>query len=128
MASNDHPSVNGSATPLPVSGADGVSHTDGPAGLSWGEIVRQIQANDPAGMEALHKAFSRGLRYLLARQVGPQDFEDRLHDIFITVVAAIQRRDVREPERIMGFARTVAQRSVADHIESAVKKRNRETD
>lgn len=129
MASNDHPSGKASPvslSPLPV--ADRLNHTDGPGDVPWGEIVRQIQANDPAGMEALHRAFSRGMRYLLARQVGPQDFEDRLHDVFITVVRAIQRGDIREPERIMGFARTVAQRSIATHIEGAVNKRQRETE
>jgi RNA polymerase sigma factor (sigma-70 family) len=100
----------------------------GPAGVDWAAIVRQIQANEPAGMEALHNVFTRGLRYHVARQIGTQDMDDRLHDIFLVVVRAIQRGELREPERLMGFVRTVAQRSIAAGIDTAVRKRNRETD
>jgi RNA polymerase sigma factor (sigma-70 family) len=107
---------------------EATSATAGPADVDWAELVQQIQANDPAGMEALHKVFSRGLRYHLARQIGAQDVDDRLHDIFLVVVRAIQRGDLREPERLMGFVRTVAQRTVAAQIDTVVKKRSREAD
>jgi hypothetical protein len=58
----------------------------GPASIDWAKLVQQIQANDPAGMEALHKVFSRGLRYHIARRVDRQDLDDKIHDISIVVV------------------------------------------
>jgi RNA polymerase sigma factor (sigma-70 family) len=49
-----------------------------------------------------------------------QDQEDILHDAFLTVVEALRRGEIREPERLMGFVRTIVRRQVASYIESAV--------
>ena len=53
-------------------------------------------------MEHLYKLFSRGIRYYLCRQLGPQELEDKVHDTFFIVVNAIRRGDLREPERLDG--------------------------
>lgn len=95
---------------------------------NWTEIVAQIQVGDPAGVEQLYRVFTPGLRYLLARQVAPQDVDDKLHEILLIVVRAIQKGELREPERVMGFMRTVANRQIAHYIDGAVHKRQREAD
>src|SRR3954447_25807072 len=69
----------------------------------WGTLVSQIKAGEDAGMEQLYKLFSRGIRYYLCRQLGPQELEDKVHDTFLIVVNAIKRGDLREPERLMGL-------------------------
>jgi len=46
----------------------------------------------------------------------------------LIVVKAIRRGDLREPERLMGFVRTVVRRQVAAYIEQAVQKRRDLTD
>jgi RNA polymerase sigma-70 factor (ECF subfamily) len=94
----------------------------------WGTLVSQIKAGEDAGMEQLYKLFSRGIRYYLCRQLGPQELEDKVHDTFLIVVNAIKRGDLREPERLMGFVRTVVRRQVAGHIENAVHTRRDQTD
>jgi len=96
--------------------------------LAWSEIVAQIEAGEPAGVEQLYKVLQRGLRYYLARQLGPQDLDDRIHEILLIVVRAIQKGDLREPERIMGFVRTVSRRQVAGQIEHLVQSRDKETE
>jgi RNA polymerase sigma factor (sigma-70 family) len=100
----------------------------GSPSYNWTEIVARIQAGDPAGVEQLYRVFTRGLRYILARQVPPQDVHDKMHEILLIVVRAIQRGELREPERVMGFVRTVMSRQVAHYIEGAVQKRHREAD
>jgi len=92
----------------------------------WVSIVNQIQRGHNAGIEELYRVLNRGIRYYLGRQLGQQDLEDRLHEIFLIVVSAIQKGQVREPERIMGFVRTVAQRQVAARIERTVHNRQKE--
>ena len=72
--------------------------------------------------------FSRGIRYYLCRQLGPQELEDKVHDTFLIVVNAIRRGDLREPERLMGFVRTVVRRQVAAYIENAVHTRREQAD
>ena len=94
----------------------------------WGTLVSQIKAGEDAGMEQLYKLFSRGIRYYLCRQLGPQELEDKVHDTFLIVVNAIKRGDLREPERLMGFVRTIVRRQVAAYIEQVVHTRREQTD
>ncbi|HMF75699.1 MAG TPA: sigma-70 family RNA polymerase sigma factor [Bryobacteraceae bacterium] len=96
--------------------------------VEWALLVSQIKAGQDAGMEHLYKLFSRGIRYYLCRQLGPQELEDKVHDTFLIVVNAIKRGDLREPERLMGFVRTVVRRQVAAYIESAVHLRREQAD
>src|SRR5947209_4918170 len=84
----------------------------GPATVNWTALVEQVRSGEDAGMEKIYKLFSRGIRYYLHRQVGSQDLEDRVHDTFLIVVKAIRNGDIREPERLMGFIRTVVRRQV----------------
>ena len=53
----------------------------------------------------------------------PQDLDDRVHDTFLIVVQAIKRGELREPERLMGFVRTVVRRQVAAQIEREMQNR-----
>lgn len=87
------------------------------------ELVDRIRADEPSGMEELYRVFSRGVRFYLCRQLGSQELEDKVHDTFVIVVQAIRRGDLREPERLMGFVRTVVRRQVAAHIDVAIQTR-----
>jgi RNA polymerase sigma factor (sigma-70 family) len=95
-------------------------------GPNWGELVERIKADDQSGMEELYRVFSRGVRFYLCRQLGPQDLEDKVHDTFLIVVQAVRRGELREPERLMGFVRTVVRRQVAAHIDQAVHNRRQQ--
>jgi RNA polymerase sigma-70 factor (ECF subfamily) len=95
---------------------------------NWPELVEKIRAGDPSGMEELYRLFSRGVRFYLCRQLGPQELDDKVHDTFLIVVQAIQRGDLREPERLMGFVRTIVRRQVAAHIDSTVQTRKERVD
>jgi len=108
-------------TPSDPSGSGALS-----SGTQWVELVEKIKAEDPAGMEELYRVFSRGVRFYLCRQLGPQDLEDKVHDTFLIVVQAVRRGELREPERLMGFVRTVVRRQVAAHIDQAVHTRRQQ--
>jgi len=94
----------------------------------WAELVEKIRQNDPDGLEELYRVFSRGVRFYLCRQLGPQDLDDRVHDTFIVVAQAIQRGELREPERLMGYVRTIVRRQVAAQIEDNVLSRRQQFD
>ncbi|MBV9613730.1 MAG: sigma-70 family RNA polymerase sigma factor [Acidobacteriaceae bacterium] len=96
--------------------------------VEWSVLVEQIRTGQDRGMEQLYKLFSRGIRYYLCRQLGPQELEDKVHDTFLIVVNAIRKGDLREPERLMGFVRTVVRRQVAAYIEQAVHMRREQAD
>jgi RNA polymerase sigma-70 factor (ECF subfamily) len=96
--------------------------TAGPeAGLS--DLVHRVREGDPSGMEDLYRMFLTGVRFYLCRQLGPQDLEDKVHDIFLIIAQSIQRGDLREPDRLMGYVRTIVRRQVAAYIDRAVQSR-----
>jgi RNA polymerase sigma factor (sigma-70 family) len=49
--------------------------------------------------------------------------DDRVHDAFLIVVQSIQRGELRDPRRLMGFVRTVVRRMVAAQIDREVQTR-----
>ncbi len=92
----------------------------------WAAIVGHIQAGNEAGILELYSVLNRGILHYLTRQLGSQEAEDRLHETLLIVISAIREGKLREPQRIMGFVRTVAQRQVMAHIEGAVRRRRAE--
>jgi RNA polymerase sigma-70 factor (ECF subfamily) len=103
--------------------ADNVS-----AYAAWGLLVERIHSGETDGMEELYQLFSKGIRFYLCRQLGPQELDDKVHDTFVVVVQAIRRGELREPQRLMGFVRTVVRRQVAAHIDKAVHSRREQMD
>jgi len=89
----------------------------------WSDLVARIRSSQTDGMEELYQLFSRAIRFYLARQLGPDEVDDRVHDTFVAVVQAIRRDELREPERLMGFVRTIVQRAVAAHVDQVVGRR-----
>jgi RNA polymerase sigma-70 factor, ECF subfamily len=96
--------------------------------VDWQDLVARIRGGEDSGMEDLYRLFARGIRFYLCRQLGPQELDDKIHDTFLIVVQAIRKGDLREPERLMGFVRTVVRRQVAAHIDKVVHSRREELD
>jgi len=111
-------------TPESISGPPPVK----PGEPSWSVLVERIRQGDPAGMEQLYAVFAKGVRSFLWRQLGPRDLDDKVHDIFLIVTQSIRRGDLREPERLMGYVRTVLRRQVAAYIEEAIHARRNEVE
>jgi len=91
--------------------------------MDWAGLVDRIHRGDESAMEELYRLFAKGIRFYLCRQLGGQEIDDKIHDTFLIVVKAIRRGDLREPERLMGFVRTVLRRQVAAHIDHLVHRR-----
>ncbi|HWB83387.1 MAG TPA: sigma-70 family RNA polymerase sigma factor [Bryobacteraceae bacterium] len=106
----------------------GIEADGNPTDPSWPDLVQRIQMGDPSGMEDLYHIFSKGIRFFLCRQLGPQDLDDKVHDVFLIVAQAIRKGDLREPERLMGYVRTVVRRQIAAHIDDAVQTRRKQAD
>src|SRR5215467_3615436 len=90
---------------------------------SWPDLVERLRNGDTAALEELYRIFAKGVRFFIYRQLGPQDLDDRVHDIFVTVTESILNGELREPERLMGYVRTVERRQVASQIDHALRER-----
>jgi RNA polymerase sigma-70 factor, ECF subfamily len=111
-----HPSrVRGAAVTATVDLASTKTH--------WPELVERLRNGEQSAMEDLYRVFSDGIRFYLWRQLGAQDLTDRVHDLFLIVTESIQSGELREPERLMGYVRTVVRRQVAGHIHNARQQR-----
>jgi RNA polymerase sigma-70 factor (ECF subfamily) len=95
---------------------------------SLSALVGRIRTGKTDGLEELYVLFSKGIRFYLCRQLGPQELDDKVHDTFLVVVQAIRRGELREPERLMGFVRTIVRRLVAAHIDRVVHTRRDQMD
>src|ERR1700683_3605150 len=94
----------------------------------WVELVERIKSGESGSMEELYQLFSKGIRFYLCRQLGPQELDDKVHNTFVVVVQAIRRGELREPSRLMGFVRTIVRRQVAAHIDKVVHTRRDQID
>ena len=91
----------------------------------WSDLVARIRSGQTDGMEELYQLFSRAIRFHLARQLGPDEQNDLVHETFVTVVQAIRRGELREPERLMGFVRIFVRSQAAAYIDQARRQRKR---
>ena len=92
---------------------------------SWAPLVERVRAGDSAALEQLYGLLCSGIRFFLLRQLGPQDLDDRVHDLYLVITEAIQRGELRQPECLMGFVRTVVRRHVVAGINGNVRARCR---
>lgn len=122
---NAEPGMDSPEMMVPEDGPDIVQAN---AYAGWVELVDRIRSGEPGSMEELYELFSRGIRYYLCRQLGSQELDDKVHDTFVVVVQAIQRGEIREPQRLMGFVRTIVRRQVAAHIDKVVHTRREQVE
>ena len=112
----------------PVAALVGVPEVPEEAYAAWVSLVGRIYTGETDGMADLYRLFSKGIRFYLCRQLGPQELDDKVHDTFVVVVQAIRRGELREPQRLMGFVRTIVRRQVAAHIDKVVHTRRDQMD
>ena len=75
--------------------------------IRFADVVRQVGDSDPEGFEKLYRIFAMQSMNL-RRQFGFQDFEDRMHDLFLIVVESIQSGKIREPAALLSYIQGVA--------------------
>lgn len=79
-------------------------------------LVGKVRDGDQAAMERLYSLLMGGLRGYFRRQFRDDTAQDRAHNVFVITVNAIRSGQLREPERLAGFVRTVSRRQAADAI------------
>ena len=88
------------------------------------ELVSRIQKRNPAALEELY-GMVKNFTWFLMRQLGPDDLQDNVHDVYVTVAEAITAGKLRDPERLSAFLTTVTRFYTYSQIERRVQGRNR---
>jgi DNA-directed RNA polymerase specialized sigma24 family protein len=94
--------------------------------VSCRDLVGRIQKRNPAALEELY-GMVKNFTYFLMRQLGPDDLQDSVHDVYVTVAEAITAGKLRDPERLRAFLTTVTRFYTYSQIERRVQGRNRFT-
>lgn len=86
------------------------------ADLSAGELVRRIRSGDPAAEGELVARFGEGLSFLLRRWTRDRAAADDLYqETFRLALEKIRRGEVREPERLAAYLRSLAKNLSTEH-------------
>jgi RNA polymerase sigma factor (sigma-70 family) len=92
----------------------------------WELLANRVQRGEEDAMRELYDIFSKGVRFMLFRQLGPDDLDDKVHDVFVIITQAIQNGELRDPSRLMGYIHTIVRRQIVGYIDRAVNmRRNR---
>lgn len=83
--------------------------------LKWTPLVNRVAAGDgDAGAELYARL--RSIQFYFGREVGAQDAEDRYHSVMVAVIEAIRGGVLRDPEKVLAYARGIARRKVVHGI------------
>lgn len=98
-----------------------------PGETSPADLVRRIRNGDPRAEEELIARFGEGLTFLLRRWTrGHCDAEDLYQETFRLGLEKIRRGEVRDPERLAGFLRSLARNLSIEHYRKAARRGARE--
>lgn len=88
------------------------------------DLVENVRLLKPAALEELY-CLVKNFTFFLMRQLGADDLQDSLHDIFLAVVQAIRAGKLRNPERLTAFVTAVTRFHTYTQIDVRVRNRNR---
>lgn len=83
------------------------------------QLVERIRQRQPAGFEELY-ALVKNFTFFLMRQLGTEELQDKVHDVFVTVTQAILSGKLRDPERLIPFLTTVTRFYTYNQIERRI--------
>ena len=86
-------------------------------------IAARIQRGDVVAESEFVDALKRGLRFLIARQLGPEGLDDALQNTFLIAIRALRQGELRDLNCIASFVRVIAQRQVQNEIQQRVRSR-----
>lgn len=101
--------------------APGYSHY-----AQWCEIVEGIVAGRTSAEHALYQVLNRTARPFFLLQLGSQQADELVPDLFMTVLQSVRAGRMRDAERLMGYVAIIARRMVARTIRKISVARSRE--
>ncbi len=88
------------------------------------QLTENVRKSEPAALEELY-GLVKNFTFFVMRQLGADDLQDSLHDIFLAVVQAIHSGKLRNPERLTAFLTAVTRFHTYTKIDMRVRSRAR---
>lgn len=93
---------------------------------TFSKLVEEVRHGCDTATGELYGLVNRTATAYLRWKLGyadEADIQDRSHNAFIATVEAIQSRELREPERLPGFIRTVVRRQAVQAVRASARRR-----
>lgn len=91
-------------------------------------LVQRIRVRDPGALDELREIFSEGVRFLLRRRLRSAylgNLDEKVHDIFVSVVNGIVAGRLSAPLTLTAFVHGIVKRRIAVYVRAAVNLRPR---
>lgn len=95
----------------------GPSQAEAANQAKWSPLVERIRQGDREAVGELYEQILPGLRFYFVNRLGRDAASDAAHSVFLRAVEQIAAGDLREPEALPGYMRTMAARYVCAQIE-----------
>lgn len=102
-----------------VTTAQGPSQAEAANQSKWTPLVERIRQGDREAVGELYEQLVPGLRFYFVNRLGRDAADDAAHSVFLMAVEQIGAGDLREPEALPGYIRTIAARYVCGQIEQS---------
>jgi len=97
-------------------------HSPGHTATITNDIVEKIRGGHPGGLEELY-IMARNFTFFIMRQLGSDDLQDKVHDVFVTAATAITAGKLRDSERLTPFLTTLTRFYTYGQIDRRVVRR-----
>jgi RNA polymerase sigma-70 factor (ECF subfamily) len=84
--------------------------------VDWTTLLPRIQNGESMAVNELYSVISRGILFFLRRRLPIEESKDRLHEVFLILVDAIQSGRIEDARAFPGYAVTVAKRQAWSQI------------
>src|SRR4051812_1584689 len=84
--------------------------------VDWTTLLPRVQNRENLAVNELYTLISRGILFFLRRRLPAEESKDRLHEVFLILVDAIQSGRIEDPRAFPGYAVTVAKRQAWSQI------------
>jgi RNA polymerase sigma-70 factor (ECF subfamily) len=84
--------------------------------VDWTTLLPRVQNRESLAVDELYSLISRGILFFLRRRLPIEESKDRLHEVFLILVDAIQAGRIEDPRAFPGYAVTVAKRQAWSQI------------
>jgi len=88
----------------------------------WTPLVARIRGGDREAIGQLYQQILPGLRLYFVHRLGTDAAGDAAHSVFLRAIEQIAAGDLREPEALPGYIRSIAARYVCAQIEQRRRK------
>ena len=86
-------------------------------------LAHRIYAGDRDAEEQLCQSFSRSLRCIYLRRVGPDAYQDYVQETFIRLLPALREGRLKDPSRLAGFVMGIVRNLHMEYIHEATRQR-----